>query len=253
MQWLPSNCICESHSWKKICISFRIPPGSLTARTWKVTESPKKKSSSIHLHFLGSKCEFSGMYGYASRIWFSNQTSGLSKIISTDDWMSGGPVPIIKATIKALGKASGAFQMPSDMKMHSAYFHVGVSKNRGIPKWMVKIMENPMNKWMIWGVILPLFFGNIDVKMSASLIDWWGFRDSIGLYIQNQEVRVTPFAPFILPLFVIFMISLWFVLDGLSPHSEKMNAYILKYSHTHTMCALIVFINYLQHLAATNV
>ena len=24
------------------------------------------------------------------------------------------------------------------------------------PKWMVKIMENPMNKWMIWGVF-PLF------------------------------------------------------------------------------------------------
>ena len=33
---------------------------------------------------------------------------------------------------------------------------MGVSKNRGIPKWMVKIMENPMNKWMIWGVF-PLF------------------------------------------------------------------------------------------------
>ena len=30
-----------------------------------------------------------------------------------------------------------------------------VSKNRGTPKWMVKKMENPMNKWMIWGV--PLF------------------------------------------------------------------------------------------------
>ena len=24
------------------------------------------------------------------------------------------------------------------------------------PKWMVKIMENPMNKWMIWGET-PLF------------------------------------------------------------------------------------------------
>ena len=32
------------------------------------------------------------------------------------------------------------------------------TKHRGIfpPKWMVKIMENPMNKWMIWGVF-PLF------------------------------------------------------------------------------------------------
>ncbi len=32
-----------------------------------------------------------------------------------------------------------------------------VSKNRGTPKWMVKIMENPMNKWMIWGVF-PYFW-----------------------------------------------------------------------------------------------
>ena len=32
---------------------------------------------------------------------------------------------------------------------------MGVSKNRGTPKWMVDFMENPMNKRMIWGV--PLF------------------------------------------------------------------------------------------------
>ena len=30
--------------------------------------------------------------------------------------------------------------------------YMGVSKNRGFsPKWMVKIMENPINPWMIWG------------------------------------------------------------------------------------------------------
>ena len=28
---------------------------------------------------------------------------------------------------------------------------MGVSKNRGTPKLMVKIMENPINPWMIWG------------------------------------------------------------------------------------------------------
>ena len=28
---------------------------------------------------------------------------------------------------------------------------MGVSLNGGTPKWMVKIMENPMNKWVIWG------------------------------------------------------------------------------------------------------
>ena len=31
------------------------------------------------------------------------------------------------------------------------WVNMGVSRNRGIPKWMVKIMENPINPWMIWG------------------------------------------------------------------------------------------------------
>ena len=38
---------------------------------------------------------------------------------------------------------------------------MSVSKNRGIPKWMVKIMENPMNKWMIWEFGSTIIFGNI--------------------------------------------------------------------------------------------
>ena len=25
------------------------------------------------------------------------------------------------------------------------------------PKWMVYFMENPMNKWMIWGGVPPIF------------------------------------------------------------------------------------------------
>ena len=29
--------------------------------------------------------------------------------------------------------------------------HMGVSKNRGTPNWMVKIMEITINPWMIWG------------------------------------------------------------------------------------------------------
>jgi len=28
---------------------------------------------------------------------------------------------------------------------------MGDSKNKGTPKWMVKIMENPIKKWMIYG------------------------------------------------------------------------------------------------------
>ena len=38
-------------------------------------------------------------------------------------------------------------------------FKMDVSKNRGTPKWMVKIMEIPINKWMIWGE-KPTIFGN---------------------------------------------------------------------------------------------
>ena len=34
-----------------------------------------------------------------------------------------------------------------------------VSKNRGTPKWMVKIMENPIKIRMIWGEN-PTIFGN---------------------------------------------------------------------------------------------
>ena len=46
--------------------------------------------------------------------------------------------------------------------------HIGVSKNRGTPKWMVKIMENPMNKWMIWGVNTTIF-GNIHINQLVFL------------------------------------------------------------------------------------
>ena len=37
-------------------------------------------------------------------------------------------------------------------QIESVALYIGVSKNSGkTPKWMVKIMENPMYKWMIWG------------------------------------------------------------------------------------------------------
>ena len=54
---------------------------------------------------------------------------------------------------------------------------MGVSKNRGTPKWMVKIMETPMNKWMIWGVIYPYFWFNtqyisIDCTSYCYLTRW---------------------------------------------------------------------------------
>ena len=45
---------------------------------------------------------------------------------------------------------------------------LGVSKDRSTPKWMVKIMENPMNKWMIWGET-PTIFGNTLLKLAYKL------------------------------------------------------------------------------------
>ena len=31
------------------------------------------------------------------------------------------------------------------------YIYMVFPKNNGTPEWMVYFMENPMNKWMIWG------------------------------------------------------------------------------------------------------
>ena len=40
--------------------------------------------------------------------------------------------------------------------------YMGVSNNRGTPKWMVKIMENPIKHGMIWG---SRIFGNTHVTV----------------------------------------------------------------------------------------
>ena len=40
--------------------------------------------------------------------------------------------------------------------------YIGVSKNRGTPKWIVKIMENPINPWDDVGG-KPTIFGNIHI------------------------------------------------------------------------------------------
>ena len=34
---------------------------------------------------------------------------------------------------------------------------MGVSKNRGTPKWMVKIMENPIKMYDFWGYCTTIF------------------------------------------------------------------------------------------------
>ena len=43
-------------------------------------------------------------------------------------------------------------------------------KKSGTPKWMVlELMENPMNKWMIWGVKTPLFLGRHPYVLGSKL------------------------------------------------------------------------------------
>ena len=53
--------------------------------------------------------------------------------------------------------ASGRLQLLPNHCAGDLSTDMGVSKNRGTPKWMVYFMENPIKlKWMIWGVF-PLF------------------------------------------------------------------------------------------------
>ena len=52
------------------------------------------------------------------------------------------------------------------------------TKNRGFPpKWMVKIVENPMNKWMIWGEN-PLFLETSVYQVTKTTKDLTGSKNS---------------------------------------------------------------------------
>ena len=65
--------------------------------------------------------------------------------------------------------------------------HMGVSKNRGSPKWMVKIMvPNPMNKWMIWGE-KTLFLVQHPYILMGSCPHNFCFRFSLGSSISHQK------------------------------------------------------------------
>ena len=57
----------------------------------------------------------------------------------------------------------GLVQMTFLLKQVIFRFHVGVSKNSGTPKWMVKIMENPIKMDDLGGFTTPIF-GNTHVS-----------------------------------------------------------------------------------------
>ena len=66
---------------------------------------------------------------------------------------------------------------------------MGVSKNSGTPKWMVYkfIMENPMNKWMIWGETFPLF---LEIPIYFYMISI--FRSFTHTFGNGEFFRVKP-------------------------------------------------------------
>ena len=67
---------------------------------------------------------------------------------------------------------------------------MGVSKNRGIPKWMVKIMENPMNKWMIWG--FSHIFGNTLNNVDLS---WVFCLEILQVFFRIHRIHWDPLKP----------------------------------------------------------
>ncbi len=89
---------------------------------------------------------------HTSMCWYSLDTR-LWLIILT-------PVKILNRTLwktieqPLLSQATTGLQNTAFSIVKQPY---GCFQNSGIPKWMVKIMENPMNKWMIWGVKTPIF------------------------------------------------------------------------------------------------
>ena len=63
---------------------------------------------------------------------------------------------------------SGEENRGSEEPLDMLIFNVGVEPKIGVtpPKWLVKILENPMNKWMIWG--FSHIFGNAHMVSSQS-------------------------------------------------------------------------------------
>ena len=57
-----------------------------------------------------------------------------------------------------LGNNKARVTFTEDMPLEILTFYLGVEPKIGVSKngWFIK-MENPMNKWMIWGGLKPMF------------------------------------------------------------------------------------------------
>ena len=78
---------------------------------------------------------------------------------------------------------------------------MGVFKNRGTPKWMVKIMENPINPWMIWGDFThyfrkhPYSFCRKKSKICPSSQGLWRYAPAHWRYPRSQSPQVCQTKP----------------------------------------------------------
>ena len=72
--------------------------------------------------------------------------------------------------------------------------YMGVSKNRGTPKWMVKIMETPIKHGMIWW--FSLIFGNIHIFKGSTFHYYASLPDcNHGMLFPIQALRVQVHLP----------------------------------------------------------
>ncbi len=98
--------------------------------------------------------------------WNSHHASDLAIQHTSSLWIQGAHpfVHSLRVPRAFVSRAWGGIGGPLKFPWFQDDCCMGVSKNKGTPKWMVKIMEHPMNKWMIWGY--PYFWFNTRIGNS---------------------------------------------------------------------------------------
>ena len=107
-----------------------------------------------------------------------------NKAASSRRWNFAGELSVRQARCSQLCSANFAttfrrfqefFTQPTNRDHGDSHMVVEPKIGGKPPKWMVKIMENPMNKWMIWGV--PLF---LETPISLGIRKWEWYGNSMG-------------------------------------------------------------------------
>ena len=83
------------------------------------------------------------------------------------NWLGAGKIAHSQwsnITLQTLGSTNMAFVKKQNPDV---YWHLGVSKNKGTPKWM-GLQWKTLLKWMIWGK--PTIFGNIHLQPQDAIV-----------------------------------------------------------------------------------